>query len=68
MRELADVDQFLHNCALVPQVNHFVSAERAMLSPHPCTTYHLTSSVQAEDETEHSRVLSLIQYAIVVRR
>ena len=48
----AKVFQFLHNCALVPQVNHFVSAERAMLSPHPRTTYHLTSSVQAEAEAE----------------
>ena len=48
----AKVYQFLHNCALVPWVNHFVSAECAMLSPHPRTTYHLTSSVQAEDEAE----------------
>ena len=39
VRELADVDQFLHNCALVPQVNHYVSAECAMLCPHPCTTF-----------------------------
>ena len=27
-------------------------AERAMPSPHPRTTYHLTSSVQAEGEAE----------------
>ena len=44
--------QFLHSCALVPWVNHSVSAESAMLSPHPRTTYHLTSSVQAEVEVE----------------
>ena len=48
----AEVFQILHNCASVPQVNHFVSAERAMLSPHPRTTYHLSSSVQAEVEAE----------------
>ena len=48
----AEVFRILHNSASVPQVIHFVSAECAMLCPHPCTTYHLTSSVQAENEAE----------------
>ena len=30
----------------------WIDAESAMLSPHPRTTYHLTSSVQAEVEVE----------------
>ena len=58
VRELADVDQFLHNCALVPQVNRYVSAECAMLCPHPCTTFPPnTRCAGCGWRGKHSRVL-----------